>query len=234
MVSGKPVGHSGVIYTATNAGQPWSLVSGTSYDRFELRPGDQWPPDAGASERDELVSPTNLVPFDVDVWLSLALKITAPQITAPWTVIGQFRATDDGGDYGFRSPVFAQELTPGGGFRIVTRSDPAATSVEGGQSFAVRYTDASLPFGQWLRFVYRVRFARTGNGELQAWRDGVEIIPTASIPIGYNDVNGPQWKYGLYRAAGSSDTVVGEYANVEVGTSSLLGRVTNPLPITTL
>lgn len=222
-----------MIYTATNASQPWSLMSGTSYDRFEIRPGDQWPPDAGASERDELVSPVNLVPFDADVWLSLAFKIAASQITAPWMVVGQFRATDDGPDYAFRPPVFAQELTPGGGFRIVTRSDPAASSVQGGQEFAVRYTDSGFPFGQWQYFVYRIRFARTGNGELQAWRNGAEIIASASIPIGYNDVNGPQWKYGLYRAVGSSDTVIGEFANVEVGTSSLLIRVTDPLPIVT-
>lgn len=227
--NGPAVTHGGLLYDTHNASQPWSLRSYQAYDRFEIRAGDRWPNDA-TPERTELSGQRNPWPFDTDVWLSFALRISAAELTSQWTLVGQFRATDDAGDYQSRSPVFAQQFS-GSTFLVTTRSDPNPTTV-GDLAQVDRYTDPNFALGVWHRFVYRLRFSRSGNGELQGWIDGVEVIPTLAVPMGFNDAAGPFLKYGIYRAP-APETVVAEFANVEIGSSSLLSRVIDPLPIST-
>lgn len=227
--NGPAVTHGGLLYDTHNASQPWSLRTYQGYDRFELRAGDRWPSDL-TSERTELSGQRNPLPFGADVWLSFAQRVTATGLTSPWMVLAQFRATDDAGDYPSRSPVWAQQFS-GSTFVITTRSDPSPSSA-GNLPQVDRYTDPDFETGVWHHFVYRLRFSQTGLGELQAWIDGTEVIPTLAIPMGYNDTTGPFLKYGIYRSP-ASETVVAEFANVEIGSSSLLSRVIDPLPIST-
>lgn len=156
------------------------------------------------------------------------MRITADKLTSDWMLNAQFRATDDAGDYTARSPVFAQQFA-GSTLVVTTRSDPNASST-GNLTQVDRYTAPNFPLNVWHRFVYRLRFSQTGNGELQGWIDGAAVIPTTVIPLGYNDTLGPFLKYGIYRNP-APETVVAEFANVEIGTSSLLSRVASPLPI---
>jgi Polysaccharide lyase len=65
----------------------------------------------------------------------------------------------------------------------------------------------ACPRDQWIRFVYRLQFARTGNGQMQAWKDGVEIFDD-SIPPGYNQTNGPYFKFGIYRHPTDNTAIV--------------------------
>lgn len=176
------------------------------------------------------------MPFDVDIWYSVAFRVLADRITAPWVVMSQWRGTEDAGDYASRSPVFDQYLaadgTAHGTFVIATRSDPNAITA-GQRPEVVRFTDTSFELGRWYRMVYRIRLARTGDGEIQAWRDGVEIIPTTVGPIGYNDDLGPQFRFGAYRNPDGDEPITIEYANVEIGTTSLAARVASPLALPT-
>jgi hypothetical protein len=83
---------------------------------------------------------------------------------------------------------------------------------------------------RWYRFVGRIVFGWNNNGACEVWMDGVKVVNLPTTNIGYNDLIGPYWKFGVYRAA-VADTLVVEYANMEIGATSLLSRVTSPLAL---
>lgn len=145
---------------------------------------------------------------------------------ASWMVAGQFHATPDADDVQ-GSPVLAQQFS-GDTFEIITRThadDPGTANPSGTSRYSTTWLGSD-----WVNLVYRVQFTRgTSTSELQVWMDGVEIVNLTGIAIGYNDAEGPYFKYGIYRSAAAETTVI-DYANVEVSTSSLLDRVANPLP----
>lgn len=206
-----------------------------AYSRFEVRAGDQWELDSESKNRAELYvrdGTVNALPFDQDVWLSLALRIPSfadfpPQSLTTWCVIGQIHSSNspNPGDVAL-SPPWAQDIS-GGVFTIQTRSY-TATPVASNPPPVTRYTDAAFPRDEWIGFVYRLNFDPT-NGYMQAWRDGSSIFD-AAIPLGYNQPDAGYLKYGVYRSADPSTSVV-EFANVECGTADLSSRVTNPLPL---
>lgn len=196
-------------------------------DRFEVRSGERLTSDTVGVERAELGSQT-AQPFGTDIWVAYAMKVTAAPLTSDWLVAGQFRATDDAGDFASRSPVWSVLLYPDDVLVIATRSDPTDPSV-GQPDFVNRYA-GTFERGVWMQFVHRVRFAKTGDGLIQSWIDCTEVIAETAVPVGYNDVLGPKWRYGIYREADAATTVI-EYTNMECGTASLLDRVTDPLPL---
>jgi hypothetical protein len=87
-----------------------------------------------------------------------------------------------------------------------------------------------FPKDTWQNIVVRIKFDPNGQGRLTFWLNGSQKYDSGPIPLGYNDTQGPYFKYGLYRGA-SDLTTVGQFANVEVGTASLSGRITNPKPL---
>ena len=210
---------------AQDAGKPWSHEHRADYDRFEVRPGDRWSRDKVGVERSELRDVRNW-PFSTDVWVAYSMRVpTTSSTAAPWTVVGQFHGTEDVGD-GARSPMLAVDIGLDR-LRITTRSDAAPSTVHNPREVE-RYR-AKLDKGHWHSFVFRLRFARSGDGYLAAWMDGISIIPGEAIPLGYNDAIGPYWKYGVYRPAAQGVTTV-EYANMEVSTTSLERRVKDSAP----
>ena len=52
--------------------------------------------------------------------------------------------------------------------------------------------------GEWTDWVFRIRWNWTDEGELQVWKDGVEVINRKG-PIGYNDAVMPYFKMGIYK-----------------------------------
>jgi hypothetical protein len=46
-----------------------------------------------------------------------------------------------------------------------------------------------------------VRWAPDSTGLLEVWKDGTKVINRPGAPIGFNDVNGPTSKFGIYRSA---------------------------------
>jgi hypothetical protein len=231
ILNGADVDRNGVRYRSQTANQTWSLVNIGGADRFEVRPGDRPSFDVIDVERSELYQLAGLS-YGTEVWLSYAFNLQAAAIDTAWCLIGQFH--DGGNDPGEvpRAPMWAMELTTAGALRVSTRSDPNAITTAP-IPLVSRWTYTGFQRDTWYRFVWRLRFEKTGNGLMQGWRDGVEVYPETAIPIGFNDIADPYFKYGIYRAAGSSTTYVARVANVEVGTTSLLSRVTSPLALPT-
>lgn len=222
---------AGMKYVAESAEKSWSFTPTKNLDRFEVRNGDKWVNEAAGNlaNRTELralgaAGGSAYLPFSTDVWVSYALKIEGDPLVG-WSLFGQFHAAEDAGDTSL-PPVWALEIDNTSMY-VRTRSstlDPTTAA----ETNTVHHTS---PFvrGRWYRFVAKLRFERGTGGQMQMWKDGVEIFNNAVL-AGYNDVNGPYWKYGIYRQEGTHTTVA-TYANVEVGTTSLLSRVSSPLAI---
>lgn len=61
--------------------------------------------------------------------------------------------------------------------------------------------------GQWVRFVLRYRLSRTGDGYIQCWKNGVEVVWLNGINIGANFDNGDHyWRMGFYCNVPSTTT----------------------------
>lgn len=194
--------------------------------RTEVRAGDTWAGDTATKNRAELRHDANL-PFDTDLWISFGLRVSGA-LGKDWLVVGQFHDEHDDGE-GYKYPPLAFEYN-GTHFTVVTRSDPTPLSTVEDTGGIVRFSEPGLRLDVWQQFVFRFRFARTGNGYLQVWRDGAEIVPGAAIPMGFNDVLGHYWKFGAYRKAETTPLVV-DYSHMEIGTTDLSTRIANPLPI---
>lgn len=221
-------------WTVQSDTKPWSIVRYDGYDRFEVRPGDHYALDPTDRERAEFTGHTGgNVPFEQFVWVSFAIRVPAESELSPKKDIniafGQFHQEPDANDDS--APVPFLQLFQGNNFSIVTRSSTQNPLVNPPAPLAVtRYAEANFPRDQWVYFVHKLRFSRTGNGYIQTWRNGVEVVPGTTIPLGYNDVIGPWWKYGIYRVSTHETTIV-DFANVEFGTSDLSGRIAHPPPI---
>jgi len=197
------------------------------YHRFEVRQGDITSFDH-TTERSELAGRDTWA-FGADVWVSYAVKVSGV-LPATWLIIGQMHDTIDSGEQARSEPPFSVRLD-GGKLKIITCSDPTDPST-GTETAVTRYADSvAFPLSTWTRFVFQLQFNKTTDGTIRGWRDGVEFIPSASIPMGFNDAVGPYWKYGNYRSGPTNGVGVVEYANVEVGTASLLARVSSPLAL---
>lgn len=215
-------------YTLT--GSPWSLTrprDGRDLFRFELRVGDEGSPSdpGGNRQRSELQSRKEIheIPFGQEFWQAWAFK---PDIEQASSICGQHHSYDTGPS---RSPNLEFRVEAAA-FKIRTRSDNAADGAVGThESFVDRYSTTALALNTWHLFVVRLIYGALG--ELQVWKDGVEIVNLTATPIGYyGDANGPYPQFGMYRVS-SALTHICWYANMEWGTASLLDRVANPLPI---
>lgn len=205
--------------------------------RFEVRGGERAVSDIEAGRtngRSELyrIGPDQPreMPFEVPVWTSYAMLIEDEPLERAFHILGQWHGTEDAAD-GAMSPLLHLNLTPTGEMQVVTRSYPNATTASASDGVTtIPYRDPDYPLGVWVRWVYQVRFSKTGNGFLQVWRDGVEVVNRA-IPVGSNDALGPYWQFGAYLGPSDTNRFAVQYANVETGTASLQSRVSAPLPI---
>lgn len=224
---------AGRTFFVQNAGQSYSLQKATnranSY-RFEAHPGDFFSGDTGLDRiRSELQCSTK-ESFDTDIWVSFALKVSAdPGVLSTSMVVGQFHQTEDGGDVsGY--PPFEFNLQPDG---LYVYTATVADAV--GASFYpqdLRAGPLSFPLGVYNRLVARCRFNWANAAQLDVWLNGVQVVSTAGISMGMNDVVGPYWKYGVYwRPETAAQNVSVEYMNLELSNSSLLARVASPLPV---
>ncbi len=218
------IGKSGL----NNAGKPWSYAKTGRQERFEIRAGDHWKGEH--SERSE-VAIYQFVKSNVDIWQAYSLLIEpGPTSRAPWCIFGQWHAYKDLWDQ-YVSPPMAQFLT-GDTFNVWTASDPALRqTIKNYPPPITRYQRPNFQRGLWHSFVQRTRFNAFGHGELQTWIDGQQILNLKQIPIGYNDVIGPYFKYGVYRPPGDPTPMAARYANMELGYASLADRIKHPLPV---
>jgi hypothetical protein len=224
--------------------------------RFEVRPGDSdlGPTDNQKTEIQTLRSykPQNfngVVPYGVDIWQSWSMKLH-PRIPlmAGFCIIGQWHATEDNGQTApareadgawFPIAVYTLGSTADGRgdwLRYHIRSHAPEKQPGSSVDSQTIYEVSGEPLvrGRWYHLVTRIRFGYTGGAaQLQIWLDGQEKINATGINIGYNDLKGPHFNFGIYRGFEGQDTLpeIAYYANMEMSLSSLTHRIGNPRPL---
>ncbi len=171
--------------------------------RFELRTGD----DTGDGVRAELKEDFN-VPLGKEIWYSFSTFVPAdfPILRHP-SVISQWHAEEDPGEESAsRSPVLAHRYD-GRSFVVDIRFSSTKIQHANDGIRQVLYEEKDFPRGVWHDFVYRVRWSYASNGLVEGWLDGKGII-SYSGPVGYNDLDGPYFKFGLYHYSGDKPLVI--------------------------
>lgn len=196
---------------------PWTIQPTATGHRFELR--------AGEAQRAEFVSLFDTFGAGEEVWQSFTFEINVRDgfeaiLPAPsWGLIAQWHGVDS-----YRSPVVGFDCG-NNAFRIVTRSDAELQSGNGVEK--VRFSD-SLPSGP-VNIVCRIVLGQAG--ELQIWRNGVEIVNFAG-PIGYyndpGDLGYLQW--GKYNGPNTPTSAV-TTSNMRWGLTDLSDKILNPDPV---
>lgn len=214
------------IYADDNA---WSLQPTTTGHHFELRTGDVGlADDTATQQRAEMIGLYDTFGAGAEVWQSFSMEINVVDgfqrvLPRNWGIIAQWHSIDTQATGG-RSPPIAFDCG-NNAFRITTRSD-----AEYSNGFAVekvRFSDV-LPVAP-VNYVCRAVLGQAG--ELQVWRDGVEIV-NLSCPIGYYNDSGNlaylQW--GIYRLVGP-DPVAVTTSNMRWGLTDLSDKIANPDPV---
>lgn len=207
--------------------------------RMEVRPGERTAEDiarGSTNQRSEIYQDftghfgVREMPFDTNVYDSCAMLVEGDSLEGrDWRIFMQWHSTEDAGEIPL-SPPFHYSLTNEGMLETVTRSSTVAVIT--GTNQIQTHTPVAIPYtpNKWMYLVRRVRFSKTGGGELQQWVNGVEVF-NGPVPVGYNDAAGPYFQFGAYLPQSVTNRVAVQYANMEFGTDSLIGRVDFPLPV---
>lgn len=197
-----------------------------NYLRVEMRQDDKWLAGDGRA-RCELNSAPTAMPWNVPVWASYSFRQTGT-LPDSWTIINQWHQRPDSADMQGKSPCMAVQFVSGD-IKIYTRGDPApATTTVRSSTDRFRRAWDDTEHG-WHHLVLNPTF-HWSNGSLRAWLDGQQIVNVSGISLGYNDPYGPSPKLGIYRQNAAATTVI-QFANVELGTTSLSDRIAHPLPV---
>jgi hypothetical protein len=95
------------------------------------------------------------------------------------------------------SPSFAVNMSGARNFRIESRYS-SSTSPSQSNSITTRHGDHPIKFGQWMDFVIKFKHNTSGNGFLQAWVDGQQIVDYKGS-LGFNTPGYKDYfKFGLY------------------------------------
>jgi len=163
-------------------------------------------------------------PNNADIWVSYSMKWSGAMPTN-WTNLTEFHNDRESGESSGKTGPFVM-IIDHGKVRLQTLAGSRSKTTSKVSSVD-RYSMPLFPKDTWTNIVVRMKLNPSGNGSLTFWVNGVQKYNSGPIPMGYNDVEGPYFKYGIYRGASSLTTQV-QYANVEVGRTSLLNRVSNP------
>lgn len=226
--------------------------------RIELRPGDfveaTETTSNAKSEIQTLRSYKNpafngCAPYGVDMWQAWSVKLEPrPPFMGDFCILGQWHATEDNPETA-PARVADDSWYPVAGFTLgrvqdslgdvlqyFTRYSSAERQPQG-TSNLINYnvSDGPLTRGVWHHIVVRINFAYTGNtGSLQVWLNGQEKVNVSGVNIGYNDLKGPHFNWGIYRGYRDSDPYpeIIYYANMEGPTqTSLAHLIGNPRPL---
>ncbi len=230
-------GSGGEAFILQSPGKRWSYRATTSPEgmscrRFELRGRDQWQNDVDlfddGRQRVALRGTTGW-PIKTDVWFAYSLRWSGA-LPGTWSQLTSFHSALEPREVRGKPDPFSFSVARGR-FTISTRSDTRLLTRSKADTVA-RYSMPMFPADTWQQIVVRIRFDPSGRGRLVFWLNGRQRYDSGPIPIGYNDEGGPYFKFGLYRSASDRRTVA-EFANVEIGTDSLLDRVSEPPPLPT-
>lgn len=214
---------------------PWAFRVGKDRKglyRFEVRDGDRSQVDKGQFvNRSELASAR--YPFGRALWASYAFFVEpGPPLKPHWKsfcVIGQWHQTPDPDDIA-QSPIFATELLAGDAFQVVIRYDADRRSVGHATAQYLYTAKAPIQRGRWHYVVEHWNFdwRQGGSGLTQVWLDGKQVADYHG-PVGYNDLRGPYFKFGIYKEE-APESIAVRYANMELGYTDLSRRIRDPLP----
>lgn len=228
--------------------QDWSIQRDKYSDkwRFEIRDGDGVPTVASKSELQTIYcysSPEFNGCVTGEFWQAWSFLVEpGPASTAQWCILGQWHATEDGASTAparspdvALSPPLCLDLKPGDLLSITTRTEAAEQQTGTPyptETFQYQSTSA-LRRGVWHSVVINARFGWASDAKLSVWINGQQVVAADNINMGYNDLQGPHWNFGVYRGRPEDDTntFAVQYANMEFSQSSLLSRVASPLPI---
>jgi hypothetical protein len=171
--------------------------------RFELRAGD----DTGDGVRAE-VKEMYCAPLGHEIWYSFSTFIPPefPIVETP-CVITQWHASEDAGEKAAaRSPVLAHRYA-NGALVIDIRFSSQRMQRSNDGAVRVLYEQKSFPKGIWQDFLYRIRWSYRSDGLVECWLNGKKIIDYKG-PVGYNDGEGPYFKFGLYHHGGVKPFII--------------------------
>lgn len=214
----------GVNYVPQFASRDWSIRratnGGSDITRFEVRPGDEWSEDASSGEnkeRSELDGYRNSWRSGTDVWVAYSFLIEpGPRYRSDWNCIGQLHSS--GIDVKPISIHFRDE-------NLLINSEAS----DGARPTVTLRYHAPLTRKEWHHVVFHINQNTAGNGRLEFWLNGNKVV-NYSGPIG--STANYYWKFGIYRGYGPIPAPFAiQYANMEIGTADLSGRIGSPLAI---
>ena len=192
-----------------SAGKPWSIQivsdnvrKGRAAIRFEVRQGDERisPRSGMTSYRSELNErPIFTAAMGKDYWYGFSMYIPEdfPETNSRLN-IGQWHASYDEelGEIK-RSPILSQKYKRGKFYVNVRYSSQEIQKSNDGIKKLILET-RNMQKGVWHDFIYHVKWSYRDDGYVDMWLDGNKLIEYKG-PVGYNDKDGPYFKYGIYR-----------------------------------
>lgn len=196
----------------------------TGWIKFETREGDTWDEDEGrefAFNRAELGCDIGYINAAEEVWFSFAASMWGvadhPTLPSGFTARNLFQVFNKYANLQLHSLATGIELWT---YHQETDADPIVKTT--------RYVGPPMVDGQTERFLLRCEFSPNA-GQLQVWRNGVEICNLYGLAMGYTGTNWARPKFGIYRLA-SKVTVRQEYAYFKFG-PNLSGHIAAPPPL---
>jgi len=212
----------GIQYEPEFALHNWNILRATDattdITRFEVRAGDQWDEDRNSGEnkeRSEFDGYKRRFTAGTDVWGAYAFFIEpGAEYRSDWTAISQM--------HGSKVRPFHLHFKEG---KLVVYSE----QIGPGALPAVRY-NGPLSRNIWHDAVFHLREGASDSGRLEVWLDRERIVNFTGAIGGSG--NQAYWKFGIYRGYGPIATPFAvQFANMEIGTSDLTARISNPLAI---
>lgn len=243
LTSGKAISMNGLTLMTQSPGLGHSLRPLTNLKGFRVELSnerEQWEQDANNKERQrsEVYSKGSNFPQNKDVIVSFAIKIEEGEIldlsNGGFAYINQFHASEDNDGPNKKdtasAPPVGLKLTGYDTIELVTSS--ATDKYHTDKPESITRGHFTLERGVWHRIVIRIIFNPT-KGEVQIWKNGVEVLFVKDIGTSYVDTNGPYWKAGIYRSKMKQKIAI-LFANLEAekdGSKKLLSRVSKPLEL---
>ncbi len=102
------------------------------------------------------------------------------------------------------SPNFSVVTSGTGRTFQVMALGSSSTSPTYANTVGIRYAEQPIPFGRWADFVFKFKLNTSGEGFLQAWMDGTQIVDHRGL-LGYITPGYKSYfKFGYYNWSGSS------------------------------
>ena len=222
-------------WTLETPGKPYSVqaVSDVQKDgqdslRFETRPGEVWINYRFIPTFRAEVATEEFAPIHSVKWYAFSLQLPANFPAVPvkdsddqWLCLAQWKFNEF-----FNGSTHKAGSRPGLHFGYRTRSTDHKNRFEievlhsnpdardGADAEAV-FKEKHFPLGKWNDFVVQAKWSDNQDGFVNIWWNGKQIVEYRG-PVGYELVNGPEFKFGLYHSD-SDQTLVAYFNQVKSG-----------------